>query len=242
MKTSNKLLAALALVIVIAGLGFLIGARYVIHKLDLDVQNGIDIGRLSGGKLVEKEYDYSGFSKLSFKGGGWRVKVDEGDTYAVTLRIPEGLEEYVDVEKRGSHLKIGTRDWLDLDGQHFEARIIMPELSELSTSGGFDAILSGFNGNVLFLEGNGGLNITAEDCRYEDLQVKTSGGVNADFRDMPVKNARVETSGALHMTLTMDGGELTGHVSGVASLDYYGEVSKNTLSVSGVSNISHRSE
>ncbi len=239
MRTSNKILAGLAVLIVLIGLGFLIGARMVIGRIDAGPDGETAARIFSRGDRIQKEYDFKGFDQLQFA-GGWRVQIEAGDEYFVEIRTPKDLEENLDVKKRGDVLMIGTRGILDLDGQHFEARIVMPELSSLNASGGFDADISGFDGRKLVLEGSGGLNIKARDCEYGDLWVKTSGGVNANLRDMPVTNAHVEASGALHMTLTMEGGELTGSISGVGSLEYYGEVSRNTLNVSGVSNIRHR--
>lgn len=239
MRTSNKILAGLAVLIVLIGLGFLIGARIVIGRIDAG-PGGLTAARsFARGNWVEKVYDLKGFDQLKFA-GGWRVRVEAGDEYLIEIRTPKDLEENLDVRKKGGTLMIGTRGILDLDGQHFEARIVMPELGSLSASGGFDAEISGFEGREFILEGSGGLNIQARDCDYDELWVKSSGGVNADLWDMPVTDARIESSGALNMTLTMEGGELTGNISGVGSLEYYGKVSRNTLSVSGVSNIRHK--
>jgi len=239
MRTSNKILAAIAVVVILIGLGALIGARVVMSRMGTDLREGTAARRIARGDWIEKEYDFNDFNQLNFS-GGWRVKVEAGDEYSILLRTPKSLEDNLEVRKKGEYLMIGTRGLLDMESQHFEARISMPYLKGLNASGGLDAELSGFRGEEMILEGSGGLNIKARDCAYTDLWVETSGGVNADLREMPVKNAHVDASGALHMILSMQGGELTGQINGAGSLEYYGSVSKNTLSVSGVSNIRHR--
>lgn len=239
MKTSNKILVGVAAIILVIGLGLIIGIRVILHNAEGETGFIQSKPSFSAGDWIEKEYEYRDFKQVEFS-GGWKAALESGKEYRIVVRLPKELEDVLEVKKRGGTLLVGTDKIYDMEGKHFEVRITMPELEALEAIGGIDARLSGFSGSTMFIEGSGGLNIVAEDCRYDDLRFETSGGTNAELRDMPVRNAHIESTGALNMVLTMEGGELSGRINGVCSLDYYGEVSNNTLSVSGVSSISHK--
>ena len=239
MKTSNKILTIVAAAVIVLGLGLIIGIRVILHNVEQETGFIQSKPSFSAGDWIEKEYEYGDFKQVEFT-GGWKAELESGEEYRIAVRLPEELEDVLEVKKKGGTLMVGTDGIYDMDGKHFEVKITMPELEAVEVTGGIDARLSGFTGSTFLIEGSGGLNVVAKDCRYDDLRFETSGGANAELRDMPVRNAHIESAGALNMVLTMEGGELSGRISGVCSLDYYGEVSNNTLSVSGVSSISHK--
>ena len=57
---------------------------------------------------------------------------------------------------------------------------------------------------------------------------------------MLTTNAGVDVSGAGKAAISMGGGELSGSLSGVSDVSYYGVASEETIQVSGMSKVKHR--
>ena len=64
-----------------------------------------------------------------------------------------------------------------------------------------------------------------------------SGAGSVDLDDVATTDAEVTASGATNVRLRMAGGRLTGHMSGAGNLVYFGTVSEQSVSSSGMVNI-----
>lgn len=239
MRTSNKILLGVAAVILLAGLISIVGVRILsqryLRQSSVDIENRI----FSEDEWITAEFQFSGFDRLKFL-GGWEIELEQGDSYEVTVELPGPLREYLVAEKKGDTLVLDASDIISLRQRQLSARIMLPDLQELKGAGGLQVDMRGFTGKNLTLETSGAMEMAADECRFENLTIEVSGGVTADLRDMPVVNADVNSSGAADLKLRLDGGRLTGHVSGAANIEYYGKVSENSLSVSGISNVEHK--
>lgn len=239
MRTSNKILLGIAVVILFAGMASVVGIRILSQRYLRESTIGMEKRNFSEDEWIKVEYQFSGFDRLNFL-GSWEVDLEQGDSYEVTVHLPEPLREYLKVEKEGHTLVFDASDIISLRQRQLSARIVLPDLQELKGAGGLQVDMRGFTGKSLTLRAGGALDMAADECRYENLSIEVNGGMNADLRSMPVVNADVNSSGAADLKLRLEGGRLTGHVSGAANIEYYGTVLENSLSVSGISNVEHK--
>ena len=195
------------------------------------------------GRQASRTYDYSGFSAIDVS-GQWEVTVTQGTDWQVEVSYPEGLEDRIEVRLDGSTLDLGGSSrgwgWGGFGGrQRLTARITLPALEELDLSGASAVEVSGFTGDELRIDASGAVHVEGTNGRFERLDLDVSGAGNIDLRGVSVRDARVDLSGATNVTLTMDGGELTGNISGAGNLMYYGDVREQSVRSSGFTSI-HR--
>jgi len=69
------------------------------------------------------------------------------------------------------------------------------------------------------------------------LVLDSSGASEVDFEDVTVTTATIDMSGAANLILTMDGGDLTGDISGAGNIKYYGTVATQDIDTSGAANV-----
>jgi hypothetical protein len=196
---------------------------------------------LSGARSTRSP-SLDGFTGVSVQ-GQWDLRVERAETYSVELSYPTALENRVSAEVSGGRLVIGEQIldgvWTRSDGNaRMTARITMPALAEISLAGTSKVVFSGFEGDTLDVHAAGTSNVEGSASRYDDLELQMSGMGEMDLRDVRVTNARVIVSGMTDVKLNLGGGALTGNVSGMGSLRYYGTVSAETVTKSGLYNIS----
>ena len=101
------------------------------------------------------------------------------------------------------------------------------------SNGASEAELSGFNGERLTITASGATEIDGEDGRYAALALNVSGAGDVDLRDVVATDARVTLSGAGEIKVGMNGGILSGSLSGAGNIEYYGTISENRVSIAG---------
>lgn len=238
MKTSNKILFAAVSALVVLAVISIISMRVLVDRAAEAGGNFSAIDRAFDGKRISQEYDMEDFSRLQVI-GGWNLTLQSGNTYRVSITFPEELQNHVKIDKNGEVLSLETTGLIDFRGAHFKAVVQMPELAELRSEGGLSAGIHGFTGETLTIAGGGGVQIKAEDCRYEKLSLQLSGGIQGDFRDLSAEDIHIKGNGAVDLDVTMNGGALTGDVNGAANIKVRGNVAQNSLRVHGVSNIEY---
>ena len=198
------------------------------------------------GQRTMRTYDLTGFTEVRAS-GQWQVTVVRGDTWAVEVSYPAELESGVDVHLERGALALRytlERSWWSDFGSNAEvamtARVVMPALEAVDVRGASSLDLSGFAGERLAIGASGAISIDGRDCRYDALALKISGVGRTDLSGVTTTDARIDVSGAQNLTLRMEGGTLSGHVSGVSRVDYLGTVSSQDVRASGVSRIEHR--
>ena len=187
------------------------------------------------GDLTTESHDLSGFSGIEID-GSWTVTVTQGDEWQVDLSYPENSLRAVDVSVRGERLSLDGARPGSLFGRssaRLTAAIVMPELEELEAVGQNRVTLSGFEGERLTINVAGANQITGEDGRYGELDLSIAGASNVQFDGIAFTDANVDLAGASNLTLTMDGGELTGSLAGAGRIEYSGTVSREAVDVAG---------
>jgi Putative auto-transporter adhesin, head GIN domain len=190
------------------------------------------------------DFDLEGFTQIDAR-GIWKIRLEQGEDWDVQLTYPERMADRLDVHVENGRLVLGydtgRRSWWGGfgGGERFEARIVMPEIQSIDLSGASEIDFSGFSGDALSINSSGASEIDARDSRFDTLSLTVSGAGDVDLGDVPVGDARVVLSGAGSITLDMDGGELSGTVSGAGKVRYHGTVSRQSVVVSGFSSVDH---
>jgi hypothetical protein len=195
------------------------------------------------GERGTRSLDYSEFDQVDVS-GQWTVTIERGAAWRVAVEAPAELLDYIEVERDGRELSVdyegGSCAACFDEGNVLEVAITMPTLASLSLSGASVASFSGFEGGELVLDVSGAVELRGSASRYETLTLDLSGAGEVDLGDVPVTNAEIDVSGAGNVTLQMNGGRLTGDLSGAANLEYFGTVSEESLDQSGAVSVRRR--
>lgn len=214
---------------------------------------------VGSGAKVTKDYDFSEFSRVAV-GNAFRVDIQQGDSYSVSVTVDDNLAEYLDVQQNGDQVRIylKPRLMLGLRDVTLEAKITMPAITGLDFSGATRATVTGFEGaDALDIEVSGASRLTGDvvagetelevsgastvelDGRASGLQVAASGASTARLEDFETTNARVNASGASRITVNATG-EIRGDASGASTVEYLGDPESVRVDTSGASNVRSR--
>jgi hypothetical protein len=170
------------------------------------------------------------------------VEVREGEAYAVSVEVSSGLLQHLKVRKAGRLLDVGFDDDVRTSGSSImRAFVTTPRLEKLESSGALELRLYGCRLDRFDLYSSGALSLAAEDTIIERLALQVSGAADVELGDTPIGSADVRLSGAGRAALLMNGGDLTGHLSGATRLVYYGTVRSEDVATSGLSSYEKRS-
>ena len=181
--------------------------------------------------------ELSGFDEIEIE-GAWSIDVTRGDDWQVDLSSPDNERDSMDASVRGDRLVLAVKEpgsFFGGSGNEFSAEVVMPVLVELNAAGSSQVTLSGFEGEHLSIEVAGATRISGENGRYDELDLSIAGAGDVDLVGFAFIDADIHLAGASSVTLTMDGGELTGEVAGASAIRYFGTVSREDVDVAGFS-------
>jgi hypothetical protein len=197
------------------------------------------------GQRTTRSYDLSGFTEVAAN-GQWQITLVRGDEWAVEASYPAELESGIAVRKEGGALtlryNLKRSWWSDFgsnEGLGMSVRIVMPALAAVDLRGASSVDFTGFAGERLAISASGAVSIDGRDSRYDALALKISGAGRTDLSGVMATAAQIDVSGVQNITLRMAGGTLSGAVSGVSRVDYFGTVASQDVRTSGVSRIEH---
>jgi hypothetical protein len=165
------------------------------------------------GKLIEREYPLSGFSRILVS-DFFDVEIRQGETYRVILEAEEALLPYIDITAQGETLNVGLKPGYNFcfDNASQRVEVTLPVLAVAQVSNHGTVVLSGF-------EAGDSLQLAATD--FGTLR----GAVEAE-------DVRVEVSNHGDLTLTGSATQVKGDVLNFGSADLTGldaaEVDINT--------------
>ena len=247
-KSSVAILAALGvlavIVVVLVGLG-----RVAVSHMTSS-SGAVNTKSVDYSDRVTTNFDVKDFHDVTLI-GSWKVDLKQGDKYQVELTYPKDLENDLKVTLQDDELTLdpGSRSrhswsWNFWGGgqkdKALRARIIMPDLRQLTVSGASDMDLDGFSGDRLGITISGTANIKGNEGHYSNLVLTMSGAGNVALRDMKFVNADVLLSGAGNVVVGMDGGILSGNLSGLGNIVYYGPVSDQRVHISGFGKVTRK--
>ena len=242
-KSQIAMLSALGVsaLIVIALVGLGRGAITHIESGEVDERKDVDFNDMAKGN-----FELEDFRSVTFQ-GAWEVNLIQGDNWQVELSYPEDMKDEIKVAVEENRLVLDSGNWYLRDWDwwgdkdtHMTARIIMPELHTIEITGTTKLDFSGFEGDHLSITISGAGHVEGEDGRYEELTVTMSGAGHVDMRDVLVVDAEMIISGAGKVSLSMDGGVLSGNLSGFGKIDYYGSVRDERIHISGFGSVERK--
>jgi hypothetical protein len=193
-------------------------------------------GIRGNGRVKQETRTIAEFDRLE-AGGAFTIKVRVGSVPSLSISAEENLLSYIRTSVKGNRLIIDTKKNIS-PRKEILITITTPDLNSVDVSGAnnvsiaeistsdFDVSLSGA-GHV-YLEG-----------KVDKLQAELSGAGNIEAKELKAKDVRVSVSGAasadVYATENLDAS-----VSGVGSIDYFGDPKNTNTHVSGVGSISRK--
>jgi hypothetical protein len=230
-------LGAVALLIV----GAIVGARIISAQLESGEYSGETPRAERSGPVASVSRDLSGFDRVDAR-GMWEITVEQSDDWDVALSYAENQADRLDVRVENGRLILEEegRGWSWFrpgNRETIEATITMPALEGLDLSGASKLTLSGFSGDELDITASGASEIIGSNGSYRELTLIVSGANSVDFKELVVNDVHVVLSGAGDIKLNMNGGALTGSVSGAGHISYRGTVLEESVATSGFSTV-----
>jgi hypothetical protein len=235
-KSHIVLLSAFAFLVLLVA-GGVIATRIIVAKME---SGRYADAAAASAEPVSHHPDLSGFSRIDTR-GVWDITLTRGPKWDITLDYPPRLKDRVDARVEGDRLLLATNRSFGLFGfsgdNRIKATIVMPALSGLDLAGASTLNVGGFDGDSLSIKASGASKIRGQDSRYKRLDLIVNGAGDVNFSGVVADDARVVLSGAGDVTLNMNGGTLSGTVSGAGKVRYHGTVSKQDVVVNGFSSV-----
>ncbi|UCB46632.1 MAG: DUF2807 domain-containing protein [Spirochaetota bacterium] len=174
---------------------------------------------ITGSENIEtRQFYYTDFSRLRIH-SGIDTDITRAESHAVSITANDNIFEYIEVVKNGDTLHLGMNKACSYSCTTVKATISLPELNELSVTGGSEGYLRGFSSSKpVKYEITGGSTLHLDNITTGDAEFKMSG--------------RSKLSGSI----TMDDGKF--HLSGASSVELKGSSVNLSLKASGASNFS----
>lgn len=193
-------------------------------------------GVRGNGRIRDESRKVAEFRKIE-AGGAFSINVKVGPATSIKVSAEENLLGYIRTNVKGNTLVIDTKKNISPRKQIL-IEITTPNLSDIEASGANDIEVEGINGTAfnVDLSGAGNIHLIGE---IEKLRAELSGAGNINARELNAKEVVVSVSGAasadVYATQYLDAS-----VSGVGSIDYYGNPEKTRTNVSGVGSITRK--
>lgn len=205
--------------------------------------SGNPLSAVTGTGVQEsRTYGLKDFDSLRFE-NMWNVVIREGREFSITVEADKALLDVMNVVQSGKEVSLSYDRYLkgvSPEKQNVRAEIVLPDLENLVFTGMGQVSLENLVLDNLVLDNSGASNITARNVSVENLKLKVTGAANAELDDARIRNCDLLISGAASIGLNMNGGELTGEVSGAASVRYSGTVSRESVDVSGIGSLERK--
>ncbi len=238
MKENTKIVVGIGTGVVVVVIATVVAVRLLFGGTAHTVT--LPGGALADGTETVTEYALANFTKIEGS-GAFQIAVSEAPAYQVQLRVPRRIQDYVAVAVEGDTLHIGLKPGVTITGLGiYRATITMPKLTAIHTSGAARVEFMGFSGDDLTIGSSGAASILGSGGSYRRLLVDSSGASVIGLTDLPVVEARIRSSGAGVVRLSMQGGELSGELTGAVRLFYSGSVKKADVQTSGAAVVTKR--
>ncbi len=211
------------------------------------------------GEIITVTQDFTDFDQVEI-GSAFEATVQQGDAFAVVIRVDDSLEQYLRVTLVGQTLQLGLDPGrvFGLGSATLEAEITMPTLAGVEASGASHVTLAGFDSsNALRIVASGASEIEGEiragDAGMEasgassisllggaaNLVLDVSGASSADLESFPVSDLQAELSGASSAVVNVSG-TLDVEASGASELSYLGDPRLGSVNTSGASSVGEK--
>lgn len=193
-------------------------------------------GVRGNGRVKSETRSISEFNSIDIS-GGFSIKVKVGESTSLRIKGEENLLPLVKTYIKGDRLIIDTKKSLS-PRKELLIIITTPQLESLDCSGANDIEVEGINSNTFDLELSGACSI--ELSGYADkFRADLSGAGSIDAKNLESKKVYVSVSGAASANVFASE-YLDASVSGVGSINFYGNPQSTNTNVSGVGSITRK--
>ena len=197
-------------------------------------------GSAEGSALLPFDFEALGSFDSIKTTGGWRVTITGGERHDVDVTASERALPDVEVFTSGDVLHLELESGVRSVTGNLTATIVVPDLERLETDGGADVTLRGLDLDKFSIDVDGAASVRASDTRIQRLDINVDGAASLNFAEARVVNAQIDMDGASSLDITMDGGELSGEISGLGEVRYGGSVTNQNISVDGLGRVRER--
>lgn len=204
------------------------------------------------GKTITINETFTDFSIIE-TGYAFEVNISKGPEYAVSIKVDDNVEKYLNVSQEGKTLKIFLQEGRTYSDVTLEANITLPDIEGLGFSGATNSLISGFELDhdlnivlsgasrlsadinatniVIIISGASSVNLSGVGTY---MNANISGASSLQAGGFPVKNVDINLSGASTSAINLSG-LLNAVVSGASKLFYYGNPTLGNISITGAS-------
>jgi len=184
-------------------------------------------GVRGNGRVRDESRNIMDFQKID-AGGAFSIRVKVGPSASLKISAEENLLGYIRTNVKGNTLVIDTRKNIS-PRKEIYIEITTPDLRAIDASGANNIKVEGIKGTdfSVDLSGAGNVDLYGEVDR---LDAELSGAGNIDAKELKAKEVRVSVSGAASADVYAKD-FLDASVSGVGSIDYYGDPAKTKTNV-----------
>ncbi len=193
-------------------------------------------GLKGSGILTSDERALPVFNEIKL-GGAYKVNIFFDKEYKIKLSGDDNILPYATTNVQGKILQIDT-DKKYRSQRDITLNIYTPSLEKISLSGAGTVNVPGLNTESFITETSGAGNINLSGyVKY--LTISLSGTGKVDAKKLNTYNAKVRISGAGSVDINTEN-ELDATLSGVGSINYYGEPKSIKKNISGIGSIKKR--
>lgn len=193
-------------------------------------------GIRGNGRVKDERRTIEDFQRIQ-AGGAFTIKIHVGQPTSLKISAEDNLLGYIKTKVKGNTLTIDTRKNIS-PRKEILIEITTPELEFINASGANNINVSGIKGSQfdVDLSGAGNISLSGE---VEKFKAELSGAGNINAKELKANDVRVSVSGAASADVYAKQ-SLEASVSGVGSIDYYGNPPETKTNVSGVGSISRK--
>jgi hypothetical protein len=193
-------------------------------------------GVRGNGKIKEESRSVKSFDKIDVS-GAFSVKIYVGESSSLKISGEENLMKFITTRVSGSTLKIDTKKNLS-PRKEILIEITTPNLEGIHAGGANNIYAENINTDLFYVDLSGAGNIEIEGVSRR-LRAEISGAGNIEAKNLKAEEVRIAVSGAASANVYAKS-SLEAAVSGVGSIDYYGNPQDVKTNVSGVGSISRK--
>ena len=170
--------------------------------------------------------------------GRWLIELEQNEEWTVEISYPEATEHWLNYRQRNKHFEL-KYDPSFGSSKYAVGVISIPTLSALELTGKNSVNINNFEGQRIDLFITGNNVIKGKGGRFDTLVLGMLGYNYVDLKSVPTKNVHVNITGNSKTVLSMDGGKLSGYLTGASTLDYYGAAIENAVKVTGIARVNN---
>ena len=188
------------------------------------------------GDMETRTLDLKEFEAINV-GGAFDLEITLGDEQKVVMTIDDNLWDNLEVEVSGGTLEIGWDKSCSPEGD-CRVEIVVRKLEEVDIHGAAEVEIRDFHGDSFSFDVSGAAELEM-DGTVDKLDINVSGAGDIDTRDLKAKSVKISVSGAGEAKVYASE-SFEGRVSGVGSIDYWGDPEHQRTKVSGIGDINRK--